>query len=327
MKNYKNIIYVDTVYSLLLTFLLEPDIDNNLYLLNDKFPENITKNIKNKIILKTFDETKIKIIKYIKIRYFLKKIKKILDIIISNKKNFYIQDHIEYSQFFLNNYSSNFILIEDGILNYRFENMKNKKMTFHRKLKRNFVYLAKENYENCGRSEKIKKIYLTGIMSIPDIISMKVEKINIEEKWNKLQEEKKEKILKIYNINLEKLRKDKSEKILLLTQPFSEINFLTEKEKINMYKEILKKETGKKIYIKMHPIEKTNYAAEFKSFNVEILEKDFPIELIGILELDFFKVITICSTAAYNFREKYNIDFLGTEFNKKLFDKIGRIEF
>ena len=46
----QKIVYVNTVYSLFLSFLIIPDIEQNLYLFNEDFSSKISNNIENKII-------------------------------------------------------------------------------------------------------------------------------------------------------------------------------------------------------------------------------------------------------------------------------------
>ena len=202
------------------------------------------------------------------------------------------------------------------------------KLSFSKKLRKNFVYGVKKIYPSLGISEKIQKIILTGILPIPEIIKPKVELINLENRWKKLSKEKKEKILEIFNINLNEIKNlEKSKnKILLLTQPLSEDRIVSEEEKINMYKDILQKRNIKEVYIKIHPRERTNYVKGFENIKVHIIKKDFPVEILFLLNINFSKVITLFSTAALNFKGKGEIEFIGTRNYPKLVEKFGIIE-
>ena len=69
----QKIIYVNTVYSLFLSFLIAPDIEKNLYLFNEDFSIKILKNIDSKIILKKYKKIP-KIIRWIFYKKIFKKI-------------------------------------------------------------------------------------------------------------------------------------------------------------------------------------------------------------------------------------------------------------
>lgn len=331
LKKVKKFFYIETIYSLFVCLLLENDLDRNFYFFSSKFSKSIAKNIKNKIVIK--EKRSLRIIDYILGAIFFRIIKLIFFKKIKNK-DFYICDKGKYAQYFFNNYEAKFILVEDGTMNYNIQDLekaiaKSKiKLNFSKKLRKNFVYGVKKIYPSLGISEKIQKIILTGILPIPEIIKSKVELINLENKWKKLSKEKQEKILEIFNINLHEIKnlENSKNKILLLTQPLSEDEIIDEKEKINMYKEILKEREIKEIFIKEHPREETNYIFEFKDIKVNIISKEFPIEVLLLLDIKFDKVITIFSTAALNFKEKSKIEFIGTKKYPKLKEKFGIIE-
>ena len=331
LKKIKNFFYVETLYSLFICLLLENDLDKNFYFFSSKFNESVRNNLKNKIVIRELRS--IRIIDYIANAIFYRVIK-LFFYYKSKNKNFYIHDAGKYAQYFFNNFKSKFILVEDGTLNYNSytiskekEKLK-RKINFSKKLKRRFVYGIEKIYPVLGVSEKIEKIFLTGILPIPDIIKPKVEIINIEDRWEKMSEEKKRQILSIFNIALDDLKKLENidSKILLLTQPLSEDGIISEEEKINIYREILKERDIKEIFIKEHPREKTNYINEFRDIKVNIIKKDFPVEILLLLNIKFDKVITIFSTAALNFKEKSEIEFIGTKKYPKLLDRFGVLE-
>lgn len=335
----KKLVYVETLYSLLIVLLINKKEDiilvqeegnksyffkliENLNIKKIKIPQ-----LKKKcFFLKLLDEEK-------RNRLILNKIKSIkMDEIL-------LQDHLIYSQLLLNNFEVSFKLIEDGTLNYIeriLEEEYNKKVIFKSKIMKFLIknyekYIKKINcyYGIYGTSSKIDKIYLTGILPIPEIIKAKVEIVNIEKLWEELDKKKKTEILNIFNINLEELellRKEK-EKILLITQPLSEDGIVKEEEKIELYKEILLERRIKKVFIKPHPREKTNYIEVFRNIGIEIkvLPNEFPAEIFMLLDMSFKKVITIFSTAVLNFKHKYEIEFIGTKKYSKLYKRFGDI--
>lgn len=259
--------------------------------------------------------------------------KKLLNYL-KNIDSLYLQDHYTYSQFFLNNFKGKMYLLEDGTLNYNEKILLNelkrkiKKIRINNFFRRVVIEKRKDEYRRFGLSNKIEKIYLTGLLPIPELIKDKVEIIKINEMWKRLSQKDKESILSIFSLDLNKIQRFNliDNKVLLLTQPLSEDNIITEEEKIKIYREIIKKQNNKNIYIKIHPREKTNYKEIFKEFNIRIIEKNFPIELLLFLNINFDKVITLFSTGALNFKGKAEVEFIGTEKYPKLYERFGKIE-
>ncbi|MBM6691185.1 hypothetical protein H9X75_08980 [Fusobacterium mortiferum] len=321
-------IYVKSKYTLLLALILMKCEKKIIYFLNEELKKEIY-----------FDESKVIWIKeYKEFNYLIRKYKqwrlnnKLINLL-ENIEMIYLQDHISYSQFFLNNFNKNIYLLEDGTMNYNRKileeenNREIKKIRINHFIKKVIIEKRKKDYKRFGLSEKIKKVYLTGLFSTPDLIKNKVEIINLSEKWEALTRNEQNEILEVFNISTEKLEKLRLEKgkVLLLTQPLSEDGIVTEEEKIEIYREIIMKQSKKNIYIKAHPREKTNYKEVFKEFNIKTIENSFPIEICLLLDIKFEKVITLFSTGALNFKGKSEIEFIGTKSYPKIYEQFGDI--
>lgn len=324
----QKICYVNTIYSLFLFLLINSeDYQETFYFFGDEVPNDIIIKFKNHVVLKKeFKKRGKDFQKY----FFFKKLYKILEKNNLFDKEIYLQDHLKFSNFFLNNIE-NCYLLEDGLMSYD-EKLLTKeikriiKTKFFKSIKNKIIQKIKTEEKIYGLSDKITKIYLTGISEIPEIIKNKVELINIKEQWENLSEDKKAKILGIFNIdesNFNKIEKTDN-KILLITQPLSEDNIVAEEEKIKIYKEIIDKYSNKNIIIKPHPREKTNYQEIFP--NIEMIKGKFPLEILMFLGIEFKEVITIFSTAALNFKGITNVNFLGTENYFNLKEKAGEIK-
>ena len=344
-KNKKIVIYVETVYSLLIGLIIlftKKNLVNEdiifFYSENNRLIAEIAKKFKINIKKEEIKHSsKLKVI----FKTFINNHKLIRQLNDKKVKEIFIQDHIKESQFILNNVKKKIYLLEDGTSNYNEKLLAEQLKVKRNKIKepiliklkiwiyRKFINKLNSYYSEYGTSQKINKIYLTGILPIPDIIKEKVEIIDIEKLWEELEEKKKKEILNIFNVNLEGLellRKEK-EKILLITQPLSEDGIIKEKEKIELYKEILLEREIKKVFIKPHPREKTNYIEVFKNIGIEVkvLPNEFPAEIFMLLDMNFKKVITIFSTAVPNFKYKYKIEFIGTKKYSKLYERFGDI--
>lgn len=330
--SYKKICYVNTLYPLFLFMLMESERDEKeiFFFLGKAIPKEVATRIKNSKYLNKNFENKNKLKKYYDIYSAYRGLEQFIIKENLKDKEIYLQDNMEYSQFFLNHIENCFSL-EDGVVNYNEKALneiinKKEKNRFFKNFRDKFLKKSKIRYKTLGLSEKIQKIYLTGLMEIPEVIKNKVELVNIKEKWEKLPLEKKKKILNIFgfdNNNL-KILNEEENKILLITQTFSEDKFISEEEKIKMYEEIINMYPGQKIVIKPHPRERTNYSKIFP--NVEIIRSNFPLEVLMVLNIKFKEVVTVYSTAALNFKGITNVNFLGTENYPKIKEKFMEIK-
>lgn len=311
MSKKKNICSVYTSYSLFLYFLIKNYDESDIFVLSGGIPQNIRKNI-NHIYFPHF-----------KFRFDAKE-KSLFSFLITNFKIPFLQlygiiklrllifiktfncdvevyghGHTPYSYMFYE-YENSFI-IEDGLANYQ-------KLTKTPKINRlieiilhvmgMYILNSKEGY---GTHDNIKKVYLTKI-PFPESVKDKAILLDIKQSWNLISNDNQKKILNMFNFNQETLQ-DSS--IVLLTQCHSEDGNLDYDEEIKIYSDIIKK-YGENVIIKPHPREVKNYSNIFS--NVKLLDKDFPIELMGLFENKIEKIITINSTAALHFpKEKIEI--------------------
>lgn len=299
----------NSLYSMFIYMLLLDDWDDAILIL-DKGA--YSKNYK-KIVKKVYFYQDLSLKKFF-FKYYFEKIK-LIYFLFKNKilfnKNYKIYgDELMLSYFFIDR---EMYLIEDGTWSYQIKEKEN----FLKKMLR----LENPRYLPNGEFSGIKKIFLTGIAPIPQNIEDKVEIIDLKKLWSKKTLEDKGKILSIFDLTYEDLKKIQNKKNILLTQPLSEDGTLSEFEKIEIYKKILKNYNEKEVVIKRHPREKTNYRSIFPK--AEIVEQNFPAELFKVLNINFEKAITIFSTAACTLSDETQVDFYGTEIHPKLVKKFG----
>lgn len=299
-----DIILTESNYTLLLIFLVygcENKIiitSNEMIELNFKIDYKVKK-IKNKIIYILY-------LLYLRV-YFLKFNKKKYRRVIGS-------GHLIYSNLIIKD--KDFIMFEDGIKNYTVRDMEGKNL---QKLKQFLGYLSPKN-----ELIKAKEIYLTQYNDLYSKLREKIKIIDINALWKEKNEEERKKILYIFGLKLDVVKKLNKKKYLLLTQPLSEDNVLSEEEKIDIYRKILRNYDQEKLVIKPHPREKTNYKIFFP--NIEIIEKKIPIELLELCGFRVEEVITIFSTGILNFKNKAKLSFYGTEINQKILKKFGNMD-
>lgn len=310
----QKIVIENSIYSILIFIMIEKKWKQSIFILNDKFNINFIKNLKNKVNyvyiykMEKFIKNPMKYYReQIKLYFYLYKNK----VLFEKKIKIYGNDDLDY--FLLKN--RNIFLLEDGLYSYCHK----KKNTIRKILKFKSPF-----YKSFGSSKYVKKIYLTGISSVPREIEKKVEIINLKNLWNMKSDREKKEILELFEFSNEKIEYLKNKKNILFTQPLSEDGAITEKEKIDLYSKIIRKYDNEKLVIKKHPREKTDYKEIFN--NILVIEESFPAEILDFLDIKFEKIITIFSTAALNLSQDINIDFYGTEVEDKLLRYFGSFE-
>ena len=311
-----NIYIIYNYWELLLSLILigqENNKNNLLIVVENEIDKKIIDRLKKNYEIEQFNFSTNRFLRfalyYYKVHYLLpKKLKKFLKNI-EEINSFSDQDAI--TRYFIMN-KKYINLYEHGAINYMEEfNSINQKV-------KEFFFKMEKPY---GRNEFVKNVYLRGSAPIPKDIRGKVKIINLEKLWSNVKPKNKESIVSIFGLSIESQKNLKEKEIILFTQPFSEIEVLTEREKIELYKRIIKKYSKEKLVIKNHPQEKTDYKKEFS--DIMVLEKKFPSELLSLLGLNLKKVVTINSTAISIFLKKAEIDFYGSKVHPKIFSSLG----
>lgn len=244
---------------------------------NDKIKElNKLENVKFKKGLLPFNN---KIINFINILFYL-----LINII--KIKNIYIFHEVSPVILF-HKLKKSISIIEHGESNYVIDA---NSYSYNKSIYKYFKFkILKNNF--IGESKFIKKIYLTDLQRCPKVLIDKAEEFDLRILSKKLSHEELNALNNIYNFekfdNLSSLS-------LLLTQPFSELKLITENEKLEIYKTFIDAcET--EVIIKPHPLEKTDYSLFFPEN--KIINKNIPIELLDINNVNFEFVISVNSSA------------------------------
>lgn len=326
MSPIKYIGIFDSPYCLLIYLLnFTNQVDETYFFISDGINPSITKNLPKNFHVMSNQKLKKK-------SYLLRKLSELGAVLALNrilgkaikpyKKEIvqaFGQDHIPGGNYFVSHYP--FTLLEDGLANYTEVKDWTNLSLFYRILYK--VFGIRQTF---GLDDNVKDIYLTGLAEIPSCIKDKVHLINLKNLWCNKSLSEKEKILNIFNFNLEKIEEMKDYQYLLLTQPLSEDCLMTEEEKVNLYKEIVQEIDEDLLLIKVHPREVTDYKKHFpKSY---VLSEPFPAELLRFNEIQFKKVITLFSTAANDYLDSESeLVFVGTECHQDLVNQFGIIRY
>lgn len=290
---YQDVALIDSHYTLMLFCLLYPNkVDTAVFIVSDGVSEKVRCKLPNCIYLPDR-----KYIKFKKTREILRNVKYMLSPKIRRLRkvkniHFYGQDHAWYS--FIGK-EKPFTLLEDGLDNY----VRAPSTGIKRKL---LSYLGTP-YLDMGHSHNITDIQLTGILPIPTTLTDKITIVDIDKKWKKLNNNRKdfisnlfiskEEVNKLLNLNIEN-------STLIITQPLNQDGILNEKEKIESYKELAQSSKYRNVFIKRHPRDDTDYSM----LNwIELQPNICPIEIFQLLGLNFNTIVTYNSTAALKFKK------------------------
>lgn len=160
------------------------------------------------------------------------------------------------------------------------------------------------------QDDRILNCYSTADI-IKDLNHDKLAKFNVQSLWTGLSEEHKNKIADIFNMSAKDLSTAASRSVVLITQPLSEDNMMSESDKVELYNRIVDNYGAQNVVIKPHPREKTNWAEIFP--DMPIIPRQIPVELLTKL-VSLNRVATFFSTAAFGSVSDDKIDFYSKDF-------------
>ena len=338
-KKHINVGLFTSAYSYFLYLLLKGYNEEDFIIVHASFPKEISKNIhpttmpyvgfKYGAKMEQTDSLKGIIGNILGYgRYFYGYIKlRILFFIKTFNKEIEIYGHAfsPFAFMFYENENSN--LIEDGLWNYSPDIRETHKINpiIDKILHICGIYFLNA-HEALGSHKNIKHIYLTRENNHP-LIKDKVIVFDMEKEWNQLSQDKQKEILNIFNINLDNID-FKGKTALILTQPLSEDNVTTLDEEMRIYDELIEKFKDYRTLIKPHPRENKNYKKRYP--NIEIIDKNFPIELLKLINVKPTIVCSVVSTALLNFKKSeiyvYQGEIKSERLNKSRKELIKLIE-
>lgn len=325
-KNKKNICLITSLYSFFLYLLIKGHDENDIYIFTGWFPREVSKNVKHiqlpKVIFRGKKFADLDSISGIGkniagfFKYFYGYLKlRILLFIKTINCDVEVYGHVQtpFSYIFFVNENSN--IIEDGLENYTAKICEPHKINPIIDLVLHIcgIYFL-NNCECYGTHKNIRNIYLTNEHDNP-LIKDKVKVIDIYDLWNNLSKKEQDKILQIFNMDLNR-QNFEEDSVIILTQPLSEgeVSISLEQE-LTIYRNLIEKFKDKNVIIKPHPRDFKNYQEIFP--DIEIIDRLFPIELISLIGITPKVVCSIFSTALLNFKESELYVYEGELYNPK----------
>lgn len=320
-----------TPYQLLLTILKIEDDKSELVLLEGTTDKEIISNLSREKIFKKidtlnmyiFDEIKRYITNKREIARFITRFKEADDIYIYN-------DHIPIG-WVLDKHKIRYNLIEDGynFFSYKYTDFRNrvftKKATIrdYKDLLKHLFFLRRT--KGPGFSKYCQSIEVNDISVVPkDERYHKFKEVPRKDLFNNISEERKQLILRVFDV--EELSEVAEKSVLILTQPLSLDRLMNSNEKqYGFYKQICDKylSEGYEVYLKPHPRDSVTYE---KINGVNLIAQSVPMELIEMVSNVKFERIITHSSTAINFltcgkEKEVFFDFNTREYDEKLLEK------
>ena len=231
---------------------------------------------------------------------------------------------------YLDKYKISYNTIEDGynFFMYEYRDFRDKLFTKeatiqdYKELIKHLLF-CKKNKPGFGKY--CQSIEVNDISVVPkDERYHKFKEVPRKELFENISEERKQLILRVFDVEALSEVKDKS--VLILTQPLSIDGLLTsDKKQYGFYKKICGKylSEGYEVYLKPHPRDSVTYE---KMNGVKLIAQSVPMELIEMVsDVKFERIITHSSTAI-NFltcgkEKEIFFDFNTREYDEKLLEK------
>ncbi|TVL09940.1 hypothetical protein AYI72_01000 [Shewanella algae] len=199
-------------------------------------------------------------------------------------------------------------IIEDGDRTYFGERFPRSKI-------KNILFPFTKFKKMHGLDSHVSKVILSKNVGENSMLYHKRISFTFEDGWKKLNTMERLAIYSLFGLN----DLDRKELVklsgmdLILTQPLSEDNFMSEIEKVNLYKELSLKYKLKNLIIKPHPRETTDYG----SFGFVVLDKKFPSQFFQFLPVKFGTCLTLFSSGIDDIPSSHKI-IVGTSCHQNL---------
>ena len=320
-----------TPYQLLLTILKIEDGKSELVLQEGITDKEIISNLSKERIFKKIDILNMLIFdgvkKYItnkrKMAGFITRFKGVDDIYTYN-------DHTPIG-WVLDKHKIRYNLIEDGynFFSYKYTDFRNriftKKSTIqdYKDLLKHLFFLRRT--KGPGFSKYCQSIEVNDISVVPkDERYHKFKEVPRKDLFNNISEERKQLILRVFDV--EELSEVAEKSVLILTQPLSIDGLMNSDDKqYGFYKKICDKylSEGYEVYLKPHPRDTITYE---KINGVNLIAQSVPMELIEMVSNVKFERIITHSSTAINFltcgkEKEIFFDFNTREYDEELLEK------
>lgn len=318
---YSRVCIVNTVYSLFIYLLIssKEEINNTFFFFSDGIDVSIREKFLNFYYIPSKEYSKLNFVSRVWLRLKLRIIARFKWPFLSSA-DLYGHDHLCITSPLIGN--RRMVVLEDGLANYCDNPLGWVEYHGMNLLIRKLLFGPLSTVMPLGKSFYAKKVILTGIRSIPEVLKDKVVLINLPQLWEKLAGEEKERISGFFSISPAMLSELTQKEVVLFTQPFTDD--ITSGELIAIYRNMIEGVDITKLIIKRHPRDTVDYRKAFPG--VCVFEKPIPMELLTLLGVKFKEAYTISSTAVLLLPSVVKIHFAGNNVHPVLLEKYGSLK-
>lgn len=316
---------VDTVYTLFFYYLNYSidEISRTFFFVSEGFPNSIKDKLPQYHFFRKRKSFFLRFLFRIRLRFFSR-----LQWSFLRKKPIYGLDHLTFSSGIIG--KRKYILLEDApriaSFYYNSPNYKNNLRQRSSKIVCFFIdaLFGSVFFRPFGDNSQCEQIIFSTKDIVPALSEKNIQINTLEQLWENSSKEKKDLILRLFDINKEDMDFLSTKSIILFTQTYFIDNILSEEEQVGIYDEIIKRYPSEEILLKVHPRDPINYSSYFP--NIAIFDKILPNQLLNLLGIKFKKAVAISSTAVLSFPYEIEIDWIGTKIHPKLLTAIGDIK-
>ena len=318
MEKKRDLFIAPSIYSLLLYTIINDNWTKSDFVLSDRIPLVVHESLRNNFGCFVYSYLGYKRVGYIK--RFINANKYYFAFKKAFKHRGYdrIWGNDEFTPSYLYR-NQGIILVEDGAMNSHPKRFIKKDQLKHDVFLLPFwFHWIFKHYTSFGWNNRVKTIYYTTTISLPEPISHKGIQLDMQKIWNSLSQERKDDILKMFGLEKGFVDKLYSFDTVLVTQ----ILPIPDEDKIAIYKKMTTGMDMSKVLIKTHYAETTDYKKSFPESTV--INMPVPMQLFALLGYNPSRVMTVSSSAVAPFiKEGVDVVFLGTEIDPRIAASYG----
>lgn len=184
-----------------------------------------------------------------------------------------------------------------------------------------FIKRLYGNQFDFWKKSKLCKIYVHNVERFASL-SNKADEFLFDEQIKCLSDKQKEYVVDFFVTKEQQkalLEVKKSAKGIVYTQPLSEDKYISESEKIRIYKDIVEyySKYGS-IVVKIHPRDLSEYGFE----NAMVFNRDFPSEILKVMDIDFQFAIGLCTSAVETTNARIKVNLNENFLFEKTYNKV-----
>ncbi len=251
------------------------------------------------------------------------------------KTELFTLDHLPYHAVFIGRHR--YTLLEDGPYchsvmykdNVHFSYAEEKELQHLTSKKRILLHRFRQvvygpvYFNRWGKNEVCSDIILSTDDYLYYFRKKNIHRFNLKGIWQTFSIEKKNFILKVFDMTPGDIEMLMSKKIIIFTQALYP-DYISIEEHGRIWKDIISRYPIEQILLKPHPRDLYEYEKEIEGLT--IFRKKVPSQFFEVLDLRFLKAVTAYSSSVFHLSVD-EIDWYGTQVHKTISERVGLVPF